>query len=190
MLQTGMRAPMGVKVRAPDLETLDRMAVEMERLLRQVPAIRADTVNAERVVGKPYLEIDIDREAIARYGLNVTDVQHLITVAIGGRTVTTTVEGRERYPVRVRYPRELRTEIEELEARAGLGAGRHSGAAARAGGDPLHPRAADDPQRRHFLTAYVTFGAQPGIAEVDVVEQAQRTCCEAVDGASWWCRRA
>jgi copper/silver efflux system protein len=86
-----------------------------------VPAIRADTVNAERVVGKPYLEIDIDREAIGRYGLNVTDVQDLITVAIGGRTVTTTVEGRERYPVRVRYPRELRTEIEDLKRRAGAG---------------------------------------------------------------------
>ncbi|MGF1615363.1 MAG: efflux RND transporter permease subunit [Gammaproteobacteria bacterium] len=173
MLQTGMRAPMGVKVRAPDLETLDRMAIELERQLRQVPAIRADTVNAERVVGKPYLEIDIDRETIARYGLNITDVQQVIAVAIGGETVTTTVEGRERYPVRVRYPRELRTEIDELErvlvaAPDGTQVPLREVAQVRYTRGPQMIRAEDT-----FLTAYVTFGGQPGIAEVEVVEQAQ-----------------
>lgn len=173
MLQTGMRAPMGIKVRAPDLETLERIAVELEAALRSVPAIRAETVNAERVVGKPYLEIDIDRAAIARYGLNIADVQRVISVAIGGETITTTIEGRERYPVRVRYPRELRTRIDDLEgvlvsapdgtqlplrelARIGFTRG------------PQMIRSEDT-----FLTAYVTFGSQPGIAEVDVVEQAQ-----------------
>ena len=173
MLQTGMRAPMGIKVRAPDLQTLDRVVVELESQLREVPAIRADTVNADRVVGKPYLEIDIDREAIARFGLNITDVQQLITVAIGGQTVTTTVEGRERYPVRVRYQRELRTEIEDLE--------RVLIAAPDGTQVPLRELAAiiytRGPQmirsENTFLTAYVTFGAQPGIAEVEVVEQAQ-----------------
>jgi copper/silver efflux system protein len=173
MLQTGMRAPMGLKVRAPDLETLDRIAVALERELRQVPAIRPDTVNADRVVGKPYLEIDIDREAIARYGLNITDVQQLITVAIGGRTITTTVEGRERYPVRVRYQRELRTEIEELErvlvsARDGTQVPLREVAEITYTRGPQMIRSEDT-----FLTAYVTFGGQSGIAEVDVVEQAQ-----------------
>jgi Cu(I)/Ag(I) efflux system membrane protein CusA/SilA len=173
MLQTGMRAPMGLKVRAPDLETLDRIAVTLERELRQVPSIRPDTVNADRVVGKPYLEIDINREAIARYGLNITDVQQVITVAIGGRNVTTTVEGRERYPVRVRYQRELRTEIEDLGSvliSTADGTQVPLSEVAEIGftRGPQMIRSEDT-----FLTAYVTFGGQPGIAEVEVVEQAQ-----------------
>jgi Cu(I)/Ag(I) efflux system membrane protein CusA/SilA len=173
MLQSGMRAPMGLKLRAPDLETLDRMALALEQQLRQVPAIRADTVSADRVVGKPYLEIDLDRSAIARYGLSVADVQQVVAVAIGGQTVTTTVEGRERYPVRVRYQRELRGELEDLE--------RVLVAAPDATQVPLRElaeiRYARGPQvirsEDTFLTAYVTFGGQPGIAEVEVVEQAR-----------------
>ena len=172
MLQTGMRAPMGVKIRAPDLETLDRMAVRMEGLLRQVPNIRAETVNADRVVGKPYLEIEIDREAISRYGLNILDVQHTISVAIGGMTITTTVEGRERFPVRVRYPRELRNDIEDLggvlvAAMDGTQVPLREVAEIQYVRGPQMIRSEDT-----FLTAYVTFGGQPGVAEVDVVEQA------------------
>jgi copper/silver efflux system protein len=173
MLQTGMRASMGVKIRAPDLATLDRVAVELERQLRQVPAVRPDTVNADRVVGKPYLEIHIDREAIARYGLNITDVQQLITVAIGGQTITTTVEGRERYPVRVRYQRELRTEIEALEGVL-VSAPDGTQVPLREVAEIIYTRGPQMIRSEDtFLTAYVTFGGQPGIAEVDVVEQAQ-----------------
>lgn len=173
MLQTGMRAPMGVKVRAPDLATLERVALDLESALREVPAIRTETVNAERVVGKPYLEIHIDREAIARYGLNIMDVQNLVSVAIGGQTVTTTVEGRERYPVRVRYPRELRTQIDELErvlvsTMDGVQVPLGEVAEVRYARGPDMIRSEDT-----FLTAYVTFGGQAGIAEVEVVEQAQ-----------------
>ena len=173
MLQTGMRAPMGLKVRAPDLETLEGISIELERQLRRVPAIRAETVNADRVVGKPYLEIEIDREAIARYGLNITDVQHVITVAIGGVTVTTTVEGRERYPVRVRYQRELRTEIDELE-RVLISAPDGTQIPLREVADVIYTRGPQMIRSEDtFLTAYVTFGGQAGIAEVEVVEQAQ-----------------
>jgi len=173
MLQTGMRAPMGLKVRAPDLATLERIAVALEGELRQVPSIRPDTVNADRVVGKPYLEIDIDREAIARYGLNITDVQRLITVAIGGMTITTTVEGRERYPVRVRYQRELRTEIEDLE-RVLISAPDGTQVPLREVAEVTYTRGPQMIRSEDtFLTAYVTFGGQPGFAEVDVVEQAQ-----------------
>jgi copper/silver efflux system protein len=193
MLQTGMRAPMGVKIRAPDLETLDGMALEIERLLREVPAIVPGTVNADRVVGKPYLEIDIDRETISRYGLNISDVQDVITVAIGGRTITTTVEGRERYPVRVRYQRELRTEIEQLERV--LVAGPDGTqiplaqlAEIRYTRGPQMIRSEDT-----FLVGYVTFGGQPNIAEVEVVEMAQALLRERVQsgelivppGVSW-----
>jgi copper/silver efflux system protein len=173
MIQSGMRATMGLKLRAPDLETLDRMAVEIERALRNAPGINPATVNADRTVGKPYLEIDIDRERIARYGLNITNVQDVIGVAIGGMTLTTTVEGRERYPVRVRYPRELRNDIEALEQILIPGMN----------GEQIPLREIADVRYQRgpqmiksedtFLVAYITFGAERGMAEVDVVEGAR-----------------
>lgn len=173
MLQTGMRAPMGIKLRAGDLETLDRMAVELERILRQVPAVRTETVNAERVIGKPYLEIRLDRRAIARYNLNAADVQQEVAAAVGGMTVTTTVEGRERYGVRVRYQRERRGGIEDLERilvagmdGAQIPLGQVAEIAYVRGPDMI--RSEDT-----FLTSYITFGGQAGLAEVDVVEAAQ-----------------
>ena len=173
MLQTGMRAPMGLKLRAPDLETLDRMAVEIERHLREAPGVRGETVNADRVVGKPYIEIDIDRDAISRYGLNVMDVQQTIATAIGGMTITTTVEGRERYPVRVRYPRELREDFQAIErVQVATAAG-----APILLGDVAEVRYQRGPQMIRgedtFLTAYITFGGQRDMAEVDVVEGAR-----------------
>ena len=193
MLQTGMRAPMGVKVRAPDLETLDRMLVGIEGALREVSQISSATVNADRVVGKPYLEIHIDRDAIGRYGLNIMDVQDVIMVAVGGQTITTTVEGRERYPVRVRYPRELRNDIDDLEAILVPGM---NGAQIPLG-DVAEVRYVRGPQMIRsedtFLVGYVTFGGTPGIAEVEVVEAAQEFLNHRVDtgelavppGVSW-----
>jgi copper/silver efflux system protein len=195
MLQTGMRAPMGIKVRGPDIETLEGVAVRLEALLREVPAIEPATVNAERIVGKPYLEIDIDREAAARYGLSVVDVQNTIAMAIGGMEATTTVEGRERYNIRVRYPRELRgdpDEIGRILVSAGGGAG--GAMAAAGGGSGARLAAAAGPTQiplaevatieyvrgpemirseNTFPVAYVTFGARAGLAEVEVVEQAR-----------------
>jgi copper/silver efflux system protein len=111
MLQSGMRAPMGVKVKGPTLEEIEKTGFEIEKFLKQVPTVKESAVIADRIIGKPYLEIDIDRKAIARYGVNVGNVQDTIEVAIGGRRITTTVEGRQRYPVRVRYMRELRDQI-------------------------------------------------------------------------------
>jgi len=173
MLQTGMRAPMGLKLRAPDLETMDRMIVELERHVRRVPSIREGTVNAERVVGKPYLEMVPDRAALSRCGLNVADVQQAFSAAVGGMAVTTTVEGRERYPVRVRYPRELRNDIEDLErvrvaAPDGTQVPLMELAQIHFVRGPQMIRSEDT-----FLTAYLTFGGAPGFAEVDVVEAAQ-----------------
>ena len=114
MLQSGMRAPMGVKVKGPDLESIEQAALDIERFLKEVPSVQASAVIADRIVGKPYLNIDFDRKKIARYGLNIQDVQDVVEVAIGGMPITTTVEGRKRFAVRVRYMRELRDEIEEL----------------------------------------------------------------------------
>ncbi len=113
MLQTGFRAMMGVKIYGSDLTEIERVALQMEQLLKKVPG--AVDVVADRLVGKPYLEYEIDREAAARYGVSIRDIQDVIEIAIGGERLTTTVEGRERYPIRVRYPRELRERFDDLE---------------------------------------------------------------------------
>ena len=112
MLATGIRTPVGVKLFGPDLATLERLGKELEALLKTVPGTRS--AFAERAVSGYYLDIDIDRVAAARHGLNVGDIQTVIAAAIGGMTVTQTVEGRERYGVRVRYPQELRDTPERL----------------------------------------------------------------------------
>jgi copper/silver efflux system protein len=113
MLQTGFRAMMGVKIFGSDPKEIEKVAVQMEQILRKVPG--ATDVVADRIVGRPYIEYDIDREAIARYGVKIRDVQDIIEIAIGGENLTQTVEGRERYPIRVRYPRELRERFEDLK---------------------------------------------------------------------------
>ncbi|MGC9344063.1 MAG: efflux RND transporter permease subunit, partial [Bacteroidales bacterium] len=114
MLQTGMRAPMGIKVYGPDLYTIQEFGLKLEEILKEVPSVKEEAVFADRIVGKPYLHLNINRDEISRYGLNVLDVQEIIETAIGGMQITSTVEGRERYPVRVRYPRELRNDPESL----------------------------------------------------------------------------
>jgi Cu(I)/Ag(I) efflux system membrane protein CusA/SilA len=164
---------MGLKVYGPDLDTIEAVALEIETLLKQVPAIKAEAVLADRIVGKPYLEIDIDREAIARYGIKIAMVQDVIEVAIGGKPITTTVEGRERYPVRVRYQRELRDTIEALGT---ILVATPSGSQI-----PLRELAEikylRGPQviksEDTFLVGYVIFDKRDGWAEVEVVEQAQ-----------------
>ncbi len=173
MLQSGMRAPMGVKVQGPDLETIEAVGLEIERLLKEVPSVEPATVFADRIVGKPYLEIEIDREAIARHGIKLRQVQDVIEVAVGGRPVTTTVEGRERYPVRVRYMRELRDNIESLgrilvPAPGGAQIPITQLSEIRYVRGPQMIRSEDT-----FLTGYVLFDKKPGNAEVDVVERSR-----------------
>uniref|UniRef100_UPI0030D77F61 efflux RND transporter permease subunit n=1 Tax=uncultured Sunxiuqinia sp. TaxID=1573825 RepID=UPI0030D77F61 len=114
MLQTGMRAPMGIKVYGPDLNTIEEFGMKLEGILKEVPSVKAEAAFADRIVGKPYLHLNINRDEISRYGLNIEDVQQAIETAIGGMKITSTVEGRERFPVRVRYPRELRDDPESL----------------------------------------------------------------------------
>jgi Cu(I)/Ag(I) efflux system membrane protein CusA/SilA len=153
--------------------------------LKEVPSIEPATVVADRVVGKPYLEIDIDRKAIARYGIHLRKVQDVIEVAIGGKRITTTVEGRERYPVRVRYLRELRDQLESL--------GRILVPAPGGAQIPLSQlaeiRYVRGPQviksEDTFLTSYVVFDMKPGHAEVDVVEEAQAYLQDKIDRGEW-----
>ncbi len=174
MLQSGMRAPMGIKVQGPNLATVEAFGLELERLLKQVPTVKAEAVTADRIVGKPYLEIDIDRQAIARYGIPIEMVQMVIEVAIGGMTTTSTIEGRERYPVRVRYLRELRDSIDDLERILVPGMGGQQVplsqlAEIRYTRGPQMIKSEDT-----FLTGYVLFDKRSGYAEVDVVEDAQQ----------------
>lgn len=110
MLSTGIQTPVGIKIFGSDLKEIERIAVEIEAVVRTIPG--ALNPYAERVGNKPYLEVEIDRKQVARHGIKVGDVQLLIMTALGGMNITTTVEGRERYPVRVRYMRELRDSVE------------------------------------------------------------------------------
>ncbi len=112
MLATGIRTPVGIKIFGPDLAVLERIGKEIESVVNAVPGTRS--VFAERAQSGYYVDIDVDRAAAARYGLNVGDIQAVIASAIGGMTITQTVEGRERYAVRVRYPQELRDSPERL----------------------------------------------------------------------------
>ena len=112
MLATGIRTPVGIKIFGPDLAQLERIGKEIERAVQMVPGTRS--AFAERAVSGYYLDIDIDRAAAARHGLNIGDVQTVIATAVGGMTITQTVEGRERYGVRIRYPQELRDNPERL----------------------------------------------------------------------------
>ena len=113
MLQSGFRAMMGVKIFGNDLQEIERVALQMEQLLKKVPG--AVDVVSDRLVGKPYIEYEIDRVSAARYGVSIQDIQDIIEIAIGGEALTTTVEKRERYQIRVRYPRELRERFDDLE---------------------------------------------------------------------------
>ena len=113
MLATGIQTPIGVKVFGEDLDEIEKIGIQIENILREIPGAR--NPYAERIGNKPYIEIEISREEAARYGLKVGDIQHLIMTAVGGMNITTTLEGRERYPVRIRYMRELRDSFEALE---------------------------------------------------------------------------
>ena len=114
MLSTGIKTPVGIKIAGPDLAELERLGKAVEAVVREVPGTL--DAYAERVMGGNYLDITIDRDAIARYGLTVRDVQDVIQTAIGGMNITTTVEGLERYPVNLRYSRELRDDLPGLRA--------------------------------------------------------------------------
>ncbi|MGH1346840.1 MAG: efflux RND transporter permease subunit [Nannocystales bacterium] len=184
MLQSGMRAPIGIKVHGPTLEAIEVFGLRLEEVLKGVPAVRSDTVFADRVVGKPYLEIELDREAIGRFGLTIVDVQNVLQVALGGMTLTRTVEGRERYPVRVRYMREERDNLEALDRVFVPTPGGEQVPLAQLADiqyvrGPQVIKAEDT-----FLTSFVLFDREPEIAEVEVVEQARAVIEAQIDSGA------
>jgi Cu(I)/Ag(I) efflux system membrane protein CusA/SilA len=173
MLQTGMRAPMGIKVYGPDLATIEYFSLRLERYLKEVPSVKAEAVFADRSLGKPYLEIELNRRAMGRYGLNVAEVQLYLEMALGGMTLSTTVEGRERYNIRARYAREYRDDPEQISAiliptMSGqqIPLGQIAEVIYRPG--PMMIRGEDA-----FLVGYVLLDKRPGFAEVSVVENAR-----------------
>ncbi len=112
MLATGIKSPVGVKVAGASLKEIDRITAEIERVVKQVPGVTSAL--AERLNGGRYIDVDIDRDAAARYGMNIADVQSIVSAAIGGQNVGETVEGLQRFPINVRYPREVRDSVEKL----------------------------------------------------------------------------
>ena len=180
MLQTGMRAPMGIKVKGQDLKQIEAFGLELENILKTVEGVKEQAVFAERIVGKPYLLIDIDRERLARYGITIEDVQQVLSVAIGGVPLTQTVEGRERYAVRVRYPRELRDHPEDLKniyvpVSKGSPVPLSELVTIRYEQGPQNIRSEDT-----FLVGFVLFDKLDGYAEVNVVESAQAAIQERI----------
>ena len=174
MLSTGMRAPMGIKVYGPDLETIEKAGKAIEKALKEVPSVIPSSVFYDRAVGAPYLEIELNRENMARYGVNVEDLQEILSAAVGGMVLTRTVEGRERFPVRLRYARELRDNPEALGM---ILVPTATGAQVplKELADINYTRGAQMIQSENtFLVGYVIFDKLAGKAEVDVVKEASR----------------
>jgi copper/silver efflux system protein len=174
MLQTGMRAPMGIKVYGPDLESIEKFSLSLEKILQEVPSVKSEAVFADRSLGKPYMEIDLDRNELGRYGLNIADVQEFIELAVGGMNLSTTVEGRERYSIRARFAREFRDDPDALKkllintpTGTQVPLGQIASIEYRPG--PMMIRGENT-----FLLGYVLFDKQAGAAEVSVVEDAKR----------------
>ncbi|CAM1353552.1 efflux RND transporter permease subunit [Tenacibaculum ascidiaceicola] len=181
MLQTGMRAPMGIKVKGQDLKEIEAFGVQLEGILKEVEGVKKEAVFADRIVGKPYLLIDINREKLARYGIAIQTVQDVLKVAVGGVQLSQTVEGRERYGIRVRYPRELRsspTDLENIYMPVSKGAPIPLSelATIRYEQGPQMIKSEDT-----FLIGYVLFDKLNGFAEVNVVEAAQKVIQQKID---------
>ncbi len=181
MLQTGMRAPMGIKVRGNDLAAIEAFGLELETVLKNVKGVKKAAVFADRIVGKPYLLLNINRKAISRYGLTIEKVQQYIQTAVGGMMMSTTVEGRERYAIRVRYPRELRDNpdiLKQIYLPASNGQQ-----------IPLGDLVTIDYEQGAqaiksedgFLIGYVLFDKEKGFSEVEVINRAQKYLAYKID---------
>jgi len=172
MLSTGMRAPMGLKVYGPDLNSIEQGGMQLEQALKEVPSIKGSSVFYDRAVGAPYLEIKLKREAMARYGMSVSDVQEVLSVAVGGMALSSSVEGRERFPIRVRYARELRDNPDDIK-RILIPAMNGVQIPLSEIADIDYTRGAQMIRSENtFLNGYVIFDKNEGKAEVDVVEEA------------------
>ena len=184
MLSTGLKAPMGLKIYGPDLDAIEQAGLQFEKVMRQIPEINSASVYYDRASGAPYIEIKLDREKLSRYGIQVGDVQSILSTAIGGMSEGNTVEGRERFPIRVRYARELRDDPDVLD---------HVLIPAMDGTQIPLGQVADIQFTRGatminsentFLVGYITFDKAGSLAEVDVVNEVKRVLDEQVKSGS------
>ncbi len=181
MLSTGMRAPMGLKVYGPDLESIEKAGMQFEKALKDVHSVKASSVFYDRAVGAPYLEIKLNRENMARYGMTVSEVQEVLQVAMGGMSLSSSVEGRERFPIRVRYARELRDNPEDIK-RILIPAMNGSQIPLSEVADIDYTRGAQMIRSENtFLVGYVIFDKTEGKAEVDVVNEAADVLQKKID---------
>lgn len=173
MLQTGMRAPMGIKVKGTSLKDIEEFGLKLEMFLKEVKGVKKSAVFADRIVGKPYLMLDIKRKEIMRHGLTISEVQNQIQAAIGGMVMTTTVEGRERYGIRLRYPMELRNDPDKIKA---IYISAKDGTQIPLGDlvDVVYEQGPQSIKSEDgFLIGYVLFDKEDGFSEVDIVNDAQ-----------------
>lgn len=173
MLQTGMRAPMGIKVKGQDLKEIEAFGLKLEKYLKEVEGVKDEAVFADRIIGKPYLLIDIDRDKLARYGVSIQTIQNTLQIAVGGMSLSQTVEGRERYGIRVRYPRELRDNPDDLKDIYVPSEKGKPVKLAEVANIRYEEGAQAIKSENTFLVGYVLFDKLDGFAEVDVVEDAQ-----------------
>jgi len=184
MLSTGMRAPMGLKVYGPNLESIEQAGLQFEKILKEIPSVKPSSVFYDRAVGAPYLEIRLNREAMARYGMTVADVQEVLQVAMGGMSLSTSVEGRERFPMRVRYARELRDNPEDIK-RILIPAMDGTQIPLSEVADIDYAKGAQMIRSEDtFLVGYVIFDKLEGQAEVDVVAQASKVLQDRLDAGT------
>lgn len=174
MLSTGMRAPMGIKVYGPTLEDIEQGGKALEKALKEIPSIISSSVFYDRAVGAPYLEIKLNREKMGRYGVSVSDLQEVLSAAVGGMPLTRTVEGRERFSIRLRYARELRDQPEELkQLLVPISNGTQVPLSELV--DIGYSKGAQMIQSENtFLLGYVIFDKLADKAEVDVVKEADK----------------
>ncbi len=144
MLSSGVRTPVGIKIQGADLQEIERIGTHLERIMNSVPGTRS--VFAERTGGGYFLDFVLKRDELARYGLTIKEAEMIIQSAIGGETITTTVEGRERYTVNVRYARDLRDELDKLRRVLVPVTGGAARSAGRVGRHPAGHRPGDDPR--------------------------------------------
>jgi Cu(I)/Ag(I) efflux system membrane protein CusA/SilA len=202
MLQSGMRAPLGVKVSAASVTELSTLTLRVEELLKDVPGVVPASVVADRVTGTPYVEIKIDRERARRLGVRITDVQRVIETALGGKEVSTLIDGRVRTPVRVRYARETRDTLEALKrAFVPVDMGVQSDTRASVAFDAMNTRQARaqvplsqiadieiEPgplmlkSEDGRLVAYVTLDKDRSISEVEIADRVDAALSAAVAG--------
>ncbi|WP_299325235.1 efflux RND transporter permease subunit [uncultured Maribacter sp.] len=171
MLQTGMRSSMGIKIFGPDLESIEKFGYELERELKQIIEIDDASVFSDRIVAKPYINVVFDRDRAARYGVTINELQEILESAIGGKVLTQTIEGRERFDVTIRYPRELRSDPKDLKniivsLPDGSSVPFSEFASIKFEKGPQMIKSEDG-----FLTGYVLFDKADGVAEVTAVEK-------------------